>query len=239
MDEQLKQRLIGAAVVISLGVIFLPMVLDGGRHAEYEKIRIEIPAEPEVDYSSSIAPLTPPEVEISRIERIQPEFDEIDLQGQAPILDDELKEIIKPIEEPEEVVSSKGVDLREKKTITPPELKEEPQLATASKPEPRDEGPKAAPVKPAKVASVPLPAPSVVSAWVVQVGSFSSRDSAIGLRDRIRKQGFSAFVESFDKNGNASHRVRIGPETSRTRAEQTLARLKQKMKLEGIVVTYP
>ena len=239
MDEQLKQRLIGAAVVISLGVIFLPMILDGGRHAEYDKIRIEIPAKPEVDYSSSIAPLTPPEVHIPRVERVQPEFDEIDIQGQAPILDDELKEIIKPIEEPDEVVSSKGVDLRKETKVKPPAKQQQPEAKVASKPAPAKEPVKTTPAKPASVASVPLPAPSVVSAWVVQVGSFSSRDSAVTLRDKIRKQGFSAFVESFDKNGKASHRVRIGPETSRDRAEKTLARLKKKMQLGGIVVTYP
>ena len=95
------------------------------------------------------------------------------------------------------------------------------------------------PLSTEKVASIPVPAPSAVSAWVVQVGSFSNRTSAIGLRDKLRKQGFAAFVESFEAGGKPSHRVRVGPETARSRSEKTLAELKKKMKLDGIVVTYP
>ena len=90
-----------------------------------------------------------------------------------------------------------------------------------------------------KVASVPAPSASMVTAWVVQVGSFSNRNSAIQLRDKLRKQGFAAFVESFDAGGKPSHRVRVGPETARSRSEKTLVELNKKMKLDGIVVTYP
>jgi DedD protein len=247
MDERLKQRLIGAAVVISLGVIFLPMILDGGRHTEFEKIRIEIPQRPEVDYSSAIAPLTPPEISVTRIEESPTGPDEIDLEGSKPIIDAELEAMIKPIEEPDEVVSKQGVDLRK------PDAGEKPaaiEPKPVSRPAEKPVVEKTEPVsKPAKkpdaveektaVASIPVTSPSVVSAWVVQVGSFSSRSSAIGLRDKLRKQGFAAFVESFDASGKPSHRVRIGPETARSRSEKTLAELKKKMKLDGIVVTYP
>lgn len=247
MDERLKQRLIGAAVVISLGVIFLPMILDGGRHTEFEKIRIEIPQRPEVDYSSAIAPLTPPEISVTRIEESPTGPDEIDLEGSKPIIDAELEAMIKPIEEPDEVVSKQGVDLRK------PDADEKPaaiEPKPVAKPAEKPAAEKTEPVsKPAKkpdaveektaVASVPVTSPSVVSAWVVQVGSFSSRSSAIGLRDKLRKQGFAAFVESYEATGKPSHRVRIGPETARSRSEKTLAELKKKMKLDGIVVTYP
>ena len=239
MDDRLKQRLVGAVVIISLGVIFLPAILDGGRYTEFEKIRIEIPQRPDVDFSSSIAPLAPPEVRLPAPAEpeISPDLDAIDTAGKAPILDEELKEMIKPIEAPKEVVSKQGKDMR----------KPAEDASKAAKPGPKAEQPKVAKsagAKPSKVISkpapsLPLPRPSAVSAWVVQVGSFTSRDSAIGLRDKLRKQGFAAFVESFEKNGKSSHRVRIGPETSRDRSEKTLASLKQKMQLKGIVVTYP
>ncbi|MCW8962869.1 MAG: SPOR domain-containing protein [Gammaproteobacteria bacterium] len=228
MDDQLKQRLVGAAVIISLGIIFLPSILDGGRYTEFEKIRIEIPPQPEVDFSSSIAPLAPPQVRMpgSVDTDKAPDSDAIEAEGRTSILDDELAEIIKPIESPEEIVGQQGTDLR-KSEVKKPEKPVEPRK----------------PVKPKVVAKTapppPLPGPSMVTAWVVQVGSFSSRESAISLRNRIRKQGFAAFVESFDKNGKPSHRVRVGPETTRSRSENTLTALKKKMQLEGIVVTYP
>ena len=158
MDEQLKQRLIGAAVVISLGVIFIPMILDGGRHTEFEKVRIEIPEKPEVDYSSAIAPLTPPEFGPAPTDAQRPQIDEIDLEGRKPIIDAELEEMIKPIEEPEEVVSKGGVDLRkqESKPVEQPvkavrKIESKPVVAEQEKPVTQ-------PPKTSKVASIPVPA---------------------------------------------------------------------------------
>ena len=244
VDEQLKQRLVGAAVVISLGVIFFPMILDGGRHTEFAKIRIEIPQQPDVNYSSSIEPLARPEVRLRKPEEVMstPDIDDIEAQGLAPILDDELTELIKPIEAPEEIVSKQGVDVRKSTVVVTKKPTTTKKPITTNKTVPKLEKPKKPVAKaqvPAPTPILPLPGPSAVSAWVVQVGSFSSRESAIGLRDKLRKRGFAAFVESFVKKGKASHRVRIGPETMRSRSEVTLASLKKKMQLEGIVVTYP
>ena len=240
MDNQLKQRLVGAAVIISLAVIFLPIVLDGGRYTEFDKIRIEIPQQPDVDFSSSIAPLAPPEARLPQSvdTGIHPDGETIEEQGLTPILDEKLKELIKPIEAPEEVVGKQGKDVRKAQAKKPVEKlqKSIETSKTLAKPE---KSSKTAIIVKKEPIVLPLPKASVITAWVVQVGSFSSRESAIGLRDKIRKNGFSAFVESFDKNGKPSHRVRIGPETTRSRSDKTLVRLKKKMKLDGIVVSYP
>jgi DedD protein len=77
------------------------------------------------------------------------------------------------------------------------------------------------------------------TAWVVQVGSFGSRENAVQLQNKLRKHGFSGFVESFMKDGALSHRVRIGPEIDRTDAEKILQQIKTKLALNGIVVSYP
>ena len=47
MDLKLKQRLIGAVILISLGVIILPWLLDGSE-AERLRIQAEIPEPPEI-----------------------------------------------------------------------------------------------------------------------------------------------------------------------------------------------
>ncbi len=45
MDEQLRQRLVGAMVLVALGVIFIPMLLDGGpRQGALDEV---IPQQPE------------------------------------------------------------------------------------------------------------------------------------------------------------------------------------------------
>ena len=57
MDKQLKQRLVGAIVLVSLGVIFIPALLDGSGYKSRHGRSIEIPDEPK------FAPLTQLEVE--------------------------------------------------------------------------------------------------------------------------------------------------------------------------------
>lgn len=69
MDEQLKQRLVGAAVLVLLAVIFVPMILD--RPAEPE-VRIEhpqLPARSEAEFNSRIVPLSQPQTSLVEAER--------------------------------------------------------------------------------------------------------------------------------------------------------------------------
>lgn len=63
MDNQLKQRLIGAVVLVSLAVIFIPVILEGPDD-EWVPRTHDIPAPPELDYHASMdiplpEPVTP------------------------------------------------------------------------------------------------------------------------------------------------------------------------------------
>lgn len=83
-------------------------------------------------------------------------------------------------------------------------------------------------------AATPPPATPKGQAWVIQVGSFTNSANAMALRDKLRGQGYAAFVERLPGASGPSFRVRIGPESDRTKAEQ-----QQKKLGEGIVVHYP
>ena len=48
MDAALKQRLVGAIVLVALGVIFLPMVFDGSGTDQRLDVAIQVPDEPAV-----------------------------------------------------------------------------------------------------------------------------------------------------------------------------------------------
>ncbi len=52
METTLKQRLIGAAVIIALAVIFVPMILDGSGQRESVAINIDVPPEPKFTFES-------------------------------------------------------------------------------------------------------------------------------------------------------------------------------------------
>ncbi len=100
---------------------------------------------------------------------------------------------------------------------------------------PREQEPPAPrPVPPAPAAQETSP----TSAWVVQVGSFSSARNARALRDRLQDQGFDALVEEVRVTGQPAYRVLVGPLPDKTRAEVQRSRLQKQARLKGIVMRY-
>ena len=57
MDEHLKKRLVGAAVLVALAVIFIPMLLEDETVVDTGITRTNIPPRPEAPFSSRIQPL--------------------------------------------------------------------------------------------------------------------------------------------------------------------------------------
>lgn len=78
-----------------------------------------------------------------------------------------------------------------------------------------------------------------LTAWAVQLGSFSNEDNAAGLESRLRKAGYSAFVEKLVTEEGTIFRVRVGPELRRADADRLRGQLAGEVELEGIVVRYP
>lgn len=61
MDSALKQRLVGATVIVALGVIFIPMLLERGAEDARLSVRMEIPPKPEIPANDVLD--NPPKVE--------------------------------------------------------------------------------------------------------------------------------------------------------------------------------
>ena len=75
--------------------------------------------------------------------------------------------------------------------------------------------------------------------WVVQVGSFLSKDNAEKLNQKVKKAGFRSFVNPITQNNKIMHQVCLGPEYDEADAKNLLKEIKNKMKLDGIVKKYP
>ncbi len=195
MNEQVKQRLVGAVVLVSLAVIFIPMLLDGGDDSSMSRYGSNIPPKPDFDFE----PL------------------EIPLQSIEPVAVDRPRVIDKP--EPAEAEPPKPA-------VTKP---------VQSKPV---EAPKTVTTKPTTSTAKPAATGDPVT-WVVQVGSFSQSDNALALRDKLRKNGFTAFVEKYRDKGKTSYRVRVGPELKRETAEKHLQQLATKLQIKGIIMGHP
>lgn len=74
--------------------------------------------------------------------------------------------------------------------------------------------------------------------WAVQLGSFSNQQNAERLAASLREQGYAAFLSQLKTGSGALHRVRIGPQEDRDRAEAVAAQL-GKSGHDGQVVPHP
>lgn len=75
--------------------------------------------------------------------------------------------------------------------------------------------------------------------WVVQVGSFASRDNAERLARELRGKGFATFVNESSGKGKRYWRVRVGPERSREAADALRKKLRAAGHSGGAVMSYP
>lgn len=218
MEERLKQRLVGATVLVALAVIFVPMLLDGVQ-------------ENGLNGNGAI----PPRAE-QRVEEPAPdEYPAIPALVEVQGTDKEATPVAEPARLPADAGAQGGRVLQGTpaavKPAAPPRNDVKPEPLATARPLPAREMPRAA-TPPA------APAPGL-SAWVVQMASFSREDNALALRDRLRAAGYTAFIERLRQPGGDSYRVRVGPEVERSRAEAVRERLEKEMKLKGFVQQYP
>ncbi len=57
MKQHLKQRLLGATVIVSLAVIFLPVVFDGDGYRQLSKVEIDVPERPRLSFEQNFPEL--------------------------------------------------------------------------------------------------------------------------------------------------------------------------------------
>ena len=196
MDEGLKRRLIGATVLVSLVVIFVPMLLQREPMLEQEIHNSNIPPRPDRDFRSRVLP-------------------------------SESEQLALP---PREIVSIEAGE-------RPASLEREKSSSPPSRPVSGQAGRTAPKTSPAVVE------PRVgLSAWIIQIGSFSKRGNAEKLVAQLRGKSFSADIEPASVKGRTMYRVLVGPEVDRKRAEAMLARLNREvkdLKLKGKLKSHP
>lgn len=192
MDEGLKKRLIGATVLVSLVVIFVPMLLEDEPVVSTELEENIIPEKSDDDFSSKLLPLETEDLSQPLVEELEPLVEE----------------------------ESKVAPAQETAEKTPdPAMQEQVVVEKKSEPE-------------TKVG---------LSGWVVQVGSFSKRDNAEKLVKELQTKKYAAFTDQVDINGKILHRVLVGPEVDKKRAEELMGKLNKHLeakKLKGRIKRY-
>jgi DedD protein len=202
MEQKLKQRLVGAIVLVSLAVIFVPIILEGPDD-EWSPRSQGIPEPPRMDYGVdmelALPPVEPPET--GEVEPMEP------AEPQEPVAAPVVVPPV-PVAQPTEPV----------KPVPPPPTQPSPP-----------------PAAPDKNTSLPAPPPG----WYIQVGSFSQRMNAEGLRERLQAAGHTTRLQTINIGKAQVYRVLVGPADSRASAENQKSRLATQQKIKGIVIEYP
>jgi DedD protein len=238
-----RQRLIGATVLVALGIITFALLFDSQPRPIPVDIPIVIPDKdkPDATVSSVVpapvvvpaAPSAPASVAETPVTAAAPAA----VQASASLSAKE--EIVAPKtdKKPELKVEAKPEPKAEAKTETKQVVKAEPKPAAKPevKPTPKpatDEAAKALAIlegkEPPKTASAAAAtsADATVGRFVVQVGAFAENEKAREARLKVERAGLKTYVHVAETPNGKRIRVRAGPFATRAEAEKAAAKIK-------------
>lgn len=215
-----RRRLIGAVVLLAVGVVVFPLVFETQPRPVAVNVPIELPARK--DGSGGVAgarptatkPASPPPVE-APVEAAPPASA---VAAEArPDAKVDTRADVKPTPEAKPAPAPAVADGK-------PVPKPAPVAKAA---EPADRGERAKALldgKPAAPAAPPAAAKD--GRFVVQVGAYTDADALREARQKVERLGLKTYTQVVETDAGKRTRVRIGPFATREEAERTAARIK-------------
>ncbi len=244
MERQLKQRVVGAALLVAFGVIFIPIFLDNDAVQTAVPPAVDIPPAPD-DIASTALPLDEPTIEAltAGIETlpaapeasaaVPPAATTATAPGavaeQAPESPTPSIAAASPLAEVPDNDSAVGTA-----TMTAPADDEAADRAGRADRADRvgtESGR-------GKAAASSNDGTATLSGWAIQLGSFVSEDNARRLLDKLRAAGYTAYLERHREGTSTVFKVRVGPERQRADAERLRDRLEREFASKGILRPY-
>ena len=213
LRKRARRRLVGAIVLVLISVIVLPIIFDEPKSEnEKHEIAINLPIPNQNDRNS-----------------FAPKAESVDRESTHGV--DALPESqSKPKDTPQNVEESIEVS-GEQKRIPIPGIKPKINKHTVEL-----KNTAAANIAAAVAVTTPATtAADTTKGFVVQLGAFSDQLKAKQQQANLASNGFKAYTETLKIDNNEVTRVRIGPFTARSAAENEIKKLK-KIGLDGVVV---
>lgn len=214
MDRRVKERLVGASILVVLIVLIVPELLSGPAPSGVSpKLPVSAP-EPvrnvTVDLATAKAPAVEPAMDPATpgSAAASAASSAASGAGSAPT------GAIVPPPQPAPAAA------------TPPPAAAGSAAAGTQRAASSEQLESAAPTPTTPAAAVAAKPAAAGHGWAVQLGSFASRANADKLARQVRGQGFSVFVLPGGSGAAQRYRVRIGPLADRAAAAQTEAKLK-------------
>lgn len=215
MDDGLKQRIVGALVLLALLVIFLPVLFDRNRVEPVDRAS-QIPA----TITPPAAPINPP---------VAPTLVESDM---APPPAQMFVPTETEAEKPDHIAAqtnkleaAKTIKAEGKSPSSNSEAKNSLKLAKSEASKQLLEPPK-------------LNAAGSAQAWLLQVASYKSVAQAKKVRDDLLAKGFSAYTREIPGAKGIIVRVFVGPKFDKATALAQKKRIDELFNLNALVLPY-
>lgn len=240
MRKRARHRLIGAAVLVLLGVIGFPLLFD----SQPRPIAVDIPIE--IPDKAKVAPLGAPKVAASGATPSQVSGGVI--AGATPVASAPAKPEAKPEAKPAPkaeakpetiITEAKPAPKPEPKPAAKPEAKPEPKPEAKPAPKPAEaEKPAAKPSEAAKAQALldgkPVadkPAEKKPDAaegrYVVQVGAYVEAAKLRDARQKVESLGFKTYTQVVGAKDAQRTRVRVGPFANKAEAQKAADKIKK------------
>jgi len=223
MDKLLKQRLIGASILIALAVIFLPMLFDSGSSSRDTGERMmELPERNAGETRVRRLSLAPDESRRPARQREEPAVpvdESVDLAlNDIDVLDNTIGHADPAGERPDEddeLADVSGQGAEHEVSDDEPAPLDEPETPEAAADETTAED---------DYSPERAPEPDVHAdpqgRWVVQVADFSSGKTADSISQRLKELGHAVIEDVLVRDQAQLHRLRTGPYGDKDAAER-------------------
>ncbi len=242
MRRRARHRLLGAAVLVLVGVIGFPILFDTQPRPVAVDIPIEIPDRNKVaPLPAPVAQAPAPAATPAPTPTAPPAEERPRASANAPA-----SGVITETADGREVPSDRPVASAPPAETHPapkpepkpkpeakPEPKPEPKPATATAAKPADDGARARALLDGKTAAAAAAAAKPAAAatddagrFVVQVGAFAEADKAREVRQKLERAGLKTYTNVAKTADGDRTRVRVGPFASRAEADKAAAKVK-------------
>ena len=220
MASKFQNRLVGTIVLVALGVIVLPGLLDGQKK-HYQDEFAAIPLVPKagdrdepdmMPAATQALPTQPPEgaaEEVRAGDAAAPSLDPSRLAANNNVEIDPV-----PVEQPKPVEKPKPVEPPKPKVEAPPAPKPEPKPVVEEKAAPTGK------------------------AYVVQLGALKNADKVNEIVGKLRGAGYRVYTSPSTPVQGKITRILVGPDASKDKLKGSLGELKQLSGLSGVVMGY-
>ena len=246
MRRRARHRLIGAAVLVLVGVIGFPLLFDTQPRPVPVDIPIEIPDRNKVAPRVVPAPVAEAPVVKPATPAVPPVAAPAAQRSSAP-----RSAAANGLTEGEELVQSPRPSAAKPAPAAPtvaaaapaaaPKPDTKPPVAPAPAPEPKpaqrpDDSARARALLEGRSAEPAASANAEESRFIVQVGAFADAEKAREARTKVERAGLKTYTQVVDTKDGKRTRVRVGPFNNRAEADKAAARIKA-LELSASVLT--